>query len=144
MPSPRSRTIRTAPTNRKLNWGAYANWAQSWFDIQGRARQEGGTGTGGSAGVPAGTDWAEPLLGVAESAPRDSPQREFFEYAGALFGVIVSPAASTTPLNDARKLKVLPRDRSRRRVVEDLTFAWTLVLLAGREREFLGHSRSRR
>jgi hypothetical protein len=98
-----------------------------WFDIQGRARQEGGTGTGGSAGVPAGTDWAEPLLGVAEPSPRDSPQREFFEYAGALFGVIVSPAASTTPFNDTRKLKALPRDRSRRRVVEDLTFAWALV-----------------
>ncbi|MGA2742569.1 MAG: hypothetical protein ABSG65_34660, partial [Bryobacteraceae bacterium] len=60
-------------------------------------------------------------------SPRDSPQREFFEYAGALFGVIVSPAASTTSLNGTRKLKALPRDRSRRRVVEDLTFAWTLV-----------------
>ena len=98
-----------------------------WFDIQGRARQEGGTGTGVSAGVPAGTDWAEPLLGVAEPPPRDSPQREFFEYAGALFGVIASPAASTTPLNGTRKLKALPRDRSRRRVVEDLTFVWSLV-----------------
>jgi hypothetical protein len=98
-----------------------------WFDIQGSARQEGGTGTGGSAGVPAGTDWSEPLLGVAEPSPRDSPQREFFEYAGALFGVIVSPAASTTPLNGTRKLKALPRDRSRRRVMEDLTFAWALV-----------------
>ena len=98
-----------------------------WFDIQGSARQEGGAGTGGSAGVPAGTDWAEPLLGVAKPSPRDSLQREFFEYAGALFGVIISPAASTTPLNDTRKLKALPRDRSRRRVVEDLTFAWALV-----------------
>ena len=64
---------------------------------------------------------------MAEPSPRDSPQREFFEYAGALFGVIVSPAASTTPLNDTRKLKALPRDRSRRRVVEDLIFAWALV-----------------
>ncbi len=98
-----------------------------WFDIQGRARQEGGTGAGGNAGVPAGTEWGEPLRGVAEPSPRDSPQREFFEYAGALFGVIVSPAASTIPLNGIRKLKALPRDRSRRRVVEDLTFAWTLV-----------------
>ena len=90
-----------------------------WFDIQGSARQEGGRapkcwrasrpGLGGAA------------TGVAEPAPADSPQREFFEYAGALFRVMVSPAASTTPLNDTRKLKALPRDRSRRRVVEDLT-----------------------
>jgi hypothetical protein len=97
-----------------------------WFDIQGRGRQEGGT-AGGRAGVPPGSDWAEPLRGVAESGPREPPQREFFEYAGALFGVVISPAASTTPLNDKRKLKALPRDRSRRRVTEDLTFAWTLV-----------------
>ena len=97
-----------------------------WFDIQGRARLEGGPGGTGS-GVPAGTEWAEPLTGVPESTPRDSPQREFFEYAGALFRVIVSPAASTMSLNDNRKLKALPRDRSRRRVVDDLSFAWTLV-----------------
>jgi hypothetical protein len=101
-----------------------------WFDIQGRARQEGGAGASGG-GVPAGTEWVEPLLGVAEPSPRDSPQREFFEYAGALFGVVVSPAASTTSLNDTRKLKALPRDRSRRRVVDDLTFSWTLVDGAG-------------
>ena len=100
-----------------------------WFDIQGRARHEGTTGgtTGGSVGVPAGTDWAEPLLGIAEPSARASPQREFFEDAGALFAVLGSPAASTTPLNGARKLKALPRDRSRRRVVDDLTFEWTLV-----------------
>lgn len=97
-----------------------------WFDIQGRARQE-STGGGSGGGMPAGTEWAEPLPGVPELTPRDSPQREFFEYAGALFGVIVSPASSTTPLNEKRKLKALPRDRSRRRVVDDLSFAWTLV-----------------
>jgi hypothetical protein len=97
-----------------------------WFDIQGRARQEGGAAAG-SGGVPAGTSWEEPLLGVAEPTSRDSSQREFFEYAGALFGVVISPAASTTSLNDKRKLKALPRDRSRRRVVNNLTFAWTLV-----------------
>jgi len=39
----------------------------------------------------------------------------------------VSPAASTTPLNETRKFRALPRDRSRRRVVEDLQFAWELA-----------------
>jgi hypothetical protein len=39
----------------------------------------------------------------------------------------VSPAASTTPLNEARKFRALPRDRSRRRVNEDLSFTWELV-----------------
>jgi hypothetical protein len=30
-------------------------------------------------------------------------------------------------LNATRKFRALPRDRSRRRVIEDLTFSWELV-----------------
>jgi len=40
---------------------------------------------------------------------------------------VVSPAASTTPLNEMRRFRALARDRSRRRVVEDLRFAWELT-----------------
>ncbi len=99
-----------------------------WFDVQGRARQEGAAASANAGGVPAGTDWQEELLpGVSQPKPSDSPQRQFFDYAGPLFSVIVSPAASTTPLNETRKFRALPRDRSRRRVVEDLAFAWELI-----------------
>jgi hypothetical protein len=59
--------------------------------------------------------------------PQESPQRQFFDFAGPLFGVVVSPAASTTPLNETRKFRALPRDRSRRCVVEDLAFAWEIT-----------------
>jgi hypothetical protein len=99
-----------------------------WFDVQSRARQEGGDAANSAAGsLPAGTAWEELLPGVAESTPTESPQRQFFDYAGPLFSVVVSPAASTAPLNEARKFRALPRDRSRRRVVEDLSFAWQLA-----------------
>jgi hypothetical protein len=98
-----------------------------WFDVQGRARQEGSGTLNVSGGVPAGTEWQEVLPGVAEPNLRESAQRQFFDYAGPLFSVVVSPAASTTPLNETRKFRSLPRDRSRRRVVEDLVFAWELV-----------------
>jgi Histidine kinase-, DNA gyrase B-, and HSP90-like ATPase len=98
-----------------------------WFDVQGRGRQEGGAANAAAGGVPAGTDWQDDLPGVAERGPSESPQRQFFDYAGPLFGVVVSPAASTTPLNETRKFRALPRDRSRRRVVEDLQFAWELA-----------------
>ena len=98
-----------------------------WFDVQGRARQDGGAGNAAAGGLPAGTDWQEELPGVAEPSPSESPQRQFFDFAGPLFGVVVSPAASTTPLNETRKFRALPRDRSRRRVVDDLTFSWELV-----------------
>jgi Histidine kinase-, DNA gyrase B-, and HSP90-like ATPase len=98
-----------------------------WFDVQGRARQEGGVANVAAGGVPAGTDWQEDLPGVAEPGPSESPQRQFFDYAGPLFSVVVSPAASTIPLNETRKFRALPRDRSRRRVVDDLTFSWEMI-----------------
>ena len=99
-----------------------------WFDVQGRARQEGGGGASASAGgLPAGTDWEEMLPGVPEPKSGESPQRQFFDYAGPLFGVVVSPAASTTALNETRKFRALPRDRSRRRVAEDLKFVWEIT-----------------
>jgi len=99
-----------------------------WFDVQGRARQEGGSAASSApGGLPAGTDWNEVMAGMAEPSPGESPQRQFFDYAGPLFGVVVSPAASTTPLNEIRKFRALPRDRSRRRVVEDLQFAWQIL-----------------
>ena len=40
---------------------------------------------------------------------------------------MISPAASTTPLNEARKFRALPRDRSRRRVQKDLRFHWEIL-----------------
>lgn len=98
-----------------------------WFDVQGRAREERANAGSAAAGVPAGTEWEEMLPGVSESNPSESPQRQFFDYAGPLFGVVVSPAASTTPLNETRRFRALPRDRSRRRVTEDLSFAWDLI-----------------
>jgi hypothetical protein len=93
-----------------------------WFDVQGRAREDRASAAGG-----AGTEWEEMLPGVPEPSQGESPQRQFFDYAGPLFSVVVSPAASTTPLNETRKFRALPRDRSRRRVTEDLTFTWELI-----------------
>lgn len=98
-----------------------------WFDVQSRARQEGARAKSSVSGIMDGIE-LEPLLpGLSESGPMDSPQRQFFDYAGPLFGVVVSPAASTTPLGETRKFRALPRDRSRRRVVDDLQFAWQLL-----------------
>jgi Histidine kinase-, DNA gyrase B-, and HSP90-like ATPase len=96
-----------------------------WFDVQGSARREGGPAKAAADGVADAPGWELP--GLAPTAQREAPQREFFDYAGPLFSVVVSPAASTVPLNEARKFRALPRDRSRRRVVDDLQFAWTLV-----------------
>ena len=99
-----------------------------WFDVQGRAREErascGERRRRRSGRHRVGGDAAGRL---PNPTPSESPQRQFFDYAGPLFGVVVSPAASTTPLNETRKFRALPRDRSRRRVTEDLTFIWELI-----------------
>jgi hypothetical protein len=98
-----------------------------WFDVQGRAYQEGGAAKSSVSGIADGTDLDDVLPGLPESGPTESRQRQFFDYAGPLFSVVVSPAASTTPLNETRKFRALPRDRSRRRVVDDLQFAWQML-----------------
>jgi len=69
--------------------------------------------------------------GVVEPAPADKPQRQFFDFAGPLHSVVISPAASTMPLNEVRKFRALPRDRSRRRVQNDLRFNWEILEGAG-------------
>ena len=96
-----------------------------WFDIQGRARREGDPGKPNGDGAMGASEAAAP--GPVQPAPADAPQLQFFDYAGPLYSVVISPAASTTPLNQIRSFRALPRDRSRRRVHEDLLFNWEIL-----------------
>jgi len=102
-----------------------------WFDIQARSRQ-GATAQTAADGSAIGAGETAPAppdewLGATEPAAPAGPQREFFEHAGPLFGVVVSPAASTVAVNDSRRFTALPRDRSRRRVEEELKFEWRIL-----------------
>ncbi|PYT39966.1 MAG: hypothetical protein DMG47_20315 [Acidobacteria bacterium] len=96
-----------------------------WFDIQSRSPQASG------AGEPPGRDveasGVEGEGGVPEPRGGEPIQRQFFDYAGPLHTVVISPAASTLAVSQRRRLRALPRDRSRRRVEQDLTFAWEIV-----------------
>jgi hypothetical protein len=98
-----------------------------WFDVHGRALKEGGGARLNARDGTAASDLDVVLPGLPQSGPTDSPQRQFFDYAGPLFSVVVSPAASTVPLNEIRKFRALPRDRSRRRVIDDLQFVWQML-----------------
>jgi hypothetical protein len=103
-----------------------------WFDIQARARNESGPARPGAGEVGPATSEEEPAdLGVTEPTFNSGVQRQFFDYAGPLFSVIVSPASSTTPVNERRQFRGLPRDRSRRRVEEDLQFVWEIAAGGG-------------
>jgi hypothetical protein len=91
-----------------------------WFDIHSRARGS------GSALRNLGT--TEKLItGVTEPENGDGKQRQFFEFAGPLFTVAISPASSVVRVGEQRSLRALPYDRSRRRVETDLTFAWEVI-----------------
>lgn len=99
-----------------------------WFDIQSRASQD----SGGSQPVERSLQSVENKEeGAAMSGeePREeaSAQRQFFHYAGPLHTVLISPASSMVAVRQSRRFRALPRDRSRRRVEEDLSFAWEIV-----------------
>jgi Histidine kinase-, DNA gyrase B-, and HSP90-like ATPase len=102
-----------------------------WFDIQahvtrpvpgGSHSDETGIALNGS-----GDAFAEP----SEPERSEDKQRQFFEFAGPLFSVAVSPASSIVRVGTSRELRALPRDRSRRRVEQDLEFQWQIVEGAG-------------
>ena len=98
-----------------------------WFDVQGRAHRESGPSEPNGDGIMGASQVEAAVPGLVESMPADAPRRQFFDYAGPLHSVVISPAASTVPLNEVRKFRALPRDRSRRRVHEDLQFNWEIL-----------------
>jgi hypothetical protein len=93
-----------------------------WFDIQ-----------KGSQGRAPGSKSAEPGLaadGAAEGeivADAARVQKQFFEYAGPLFGVRVSPQSSVVPVGKTRPYRAVARDRSRHVVEHQLAFRWDIV-----------------
>jgi hypothetical protein len=103
-----------------------------WFDIQARARIEGGSLRPSVGEVaPARGEEGTADVGVAEPSFRSGVQRRFFDYAGPLFSVVISPASSTILVNERRRFRSLPRDRSRRRVEQDLHFFWEIATGGG-------------
>src|SRR6201987_34226 len=102
-----------------------------WFEIRSSATQ--GTGSAQGAGTEemrAGkqTSAAEETSATAVAEPGKEPsQRKFFEYAGPLHSVVISPSAITLEVNQTRNFRALPRDRSRRRVEDNLVFAWQIT-----------------
>ena len=98
-----------------------------WFDVHARSDRRGEARRSGENGKALGALPEDQVLGASEPEPAAGPQRQFFEHAGSLFSVVVSPAASTIAVNASRYFKALPRDRSRRRVTDDLQFRWEII-----------------
>ena len=98
-----------------------------WFDIQARSTQTNGVNETAEPGAGIAGEREETVPGVPEPDRGENPQRQFFEYAGPLHTVVISPAALTLAVNHNRRFRALPRDRSRRTVDKDLIFAWHIT-----------------
>jgi hypothetical protein len=97
-----------------------------WFDIQSRSPRAAGDPQ--ERDVEASSAEEEGAVrGAPEPNGSESAQRQFYDYAGPLHSVVISPAASTLAVNKSRRFRALPRDRSRRRVEQDLIFTWEIV-----------------
>jgi hypothetical protein len=68
----------------------------------------------------------EPGTASEPDAP-DVGHREFFEFAGPLFSVLLSPKSSVVPFDRHKKYRALCRDRSRRTVWKDLVYRWEII-----------------
>lgn len=91
-----------------------------WFDIHSRAQR--------ASAFSRDLDSREEIsVGVKGSEASNGKQRQFFEFAGPLFSVTISPASSIVRVGEQRSLRALPYDRSRRRVETDLAFTWEIV-----------------
>ncbi|MGQ0657493.1 MAG: ATP-binding protein [Chromatiales bacterium] len=98
-----------------------------WFEVPGRRQSS----RPGGAGEATGPDAAEMIALEDGGHSAGGRQRQFFEFAGPLFSVRISPASSVVPVGQQRNYRAVPRDRARLLVEEDLTFTWAIVEGAG-------------
>jgi hypothetical protein len=93
-----------------------------WFDLRERRPGRGG-----------GINEADEPIPMKDEAGGHPPaetaggQKQFFEYAGPLFSVRVSPQSSVVPVNESRTYRAVARDRSRIAVEHDVRFEWRIV-----------------
>jgi hypothetical protein len=100
-----------------------------WFDLNRRAK---GPRSGTQAGSPddpaadatSGQSGAVVSRGAAE-------QKQFFEFEGPLFSVMISPSSAAVMVNESKGLRAITRDKSRRAVERDLTLTWRIQQGAG-------------
>ncbi len=100
-----------------------------WFDLrrgEGKRRPR----TGGAVGASEAR--RTQTITPSRSGPRENhgapeAQRQFFEFAGPLFSVMISPTSSVIEVGGSRALRAIARDRARRPVEHDLAYAWAIL-----------------
>jgi hypothetical protein len=100
-----------------------------WFDVHNSASKRISPRNGerpvGDEDVVLPAEEREPeAIVLHDEAPG---QKQFFEFAGPLFSVRVSPGSSVLAAGGTRNFRAVARDRSKRVVENDLTFQWRIV-----------------
>jgi hypothetical protein len=96
-----------------------------WFDIEGLRRRQ---ANAGDSSAPAPDDQAPgDTLDSEAPAVDEGPQKQFFEYAGPLFSIRISPQSSVLPVGGSRNFRAVARDRSRIPVEHDVGFVWRVL-----------------
>jgi hypothetical protein len=99
-----------------------------WFDLhRGEGKRRPQNAARSEAGDAPGAGDPSAAIEAAESMEAAEAQRHFFEFAGPLFSVMISPTSSVIEVGGARALRAIARDRARRPVEHDLAYAWTLL-----------------
>jgi len=103
-----------------------------WFDIYGEKPQKKSGGLFSSGAMRADSGGKKDReIGDPEDELHlldgDSSQKQFFEYAGPLFSVLVSPKSSVVSIDKRKKYRAVCRDRSRRVVLENLEYQWSIL-----------------
>jgi len=98
-----------------------------WFDLRERRPGRGGASDGADEPIT-----MEGSAGGRSPAETAGGQKQFFEYAGPLFSVRVSPQSSVVPVGEARTYRAVARDRSRIVVEHDVSFRWRIAEGEGR------------
>jgi hypothetical protein len=94
-----------------------------WFDIHVGSRSKKGARADGPVIVD---DDGTPGAMDITSGETEEAQKEFFEFAGPLFNVRISPSTAVVPVGTTKNFRAIPRDQRRRLVEEGITFRWEI------------------
>ncbi|MEO8506095.1 MAG: ATP-binding protein [Betaproteobacteria bacterium] len=99
-----------------------------WFDLhRGEGKRRPRTLAEGAVGEAGTADAQTIAMEAGAHGEGPEPQRQFFEYAGPLFSVVISPMSSIVEVSGSRPLRAIARDRARRLVEQGLTYTWRIL-----------------
>ncbi len=67
------------------------------------------------------------LMKKITPAGESQPQRSFFDFAGPLFSVKISPSSCNMAVNTVRNFQAMARDKRRRPIEQNITYEWRML-----------------